>query len=468
LKNSGTVVSSAATTFNSSVNIAGLTTIDNLNTKKQADTLVPALWSSSQTYSFNDGMVYTLASNDTPMTSLSINDIPDTPLKSYNFTFMIQPITVDSPYYLKPPTDVIIINGKISPFYGLENVSLPATYTYLIQEIKIINTSNTSTPSFSAFTNVSGFGYTEQLQQTLLIAGGGTNNTVSLSRDNGVSWVQSQYLNGEGYRCAFNGKIIVMGLTNNIMYSNDFGINWTLTGFTLMSIVYNIIYIEETSKWFAVGSNSSSKRTIASSVDGINWTLLDTTIFNRRCYNIVYNGSVYIAVGWGTYPLAKSSDGINWDYITTLPQVPGYHIFNDGNQYIASSEANRNSTGGNIWTSQDGVTWDTSKNIDLQFDVRCIAYNGIDTYVASGSKNGFLSGTIFYYWSNDLINWYPPNNYLLGTINWWIDWNGKYFTICGDSNNGVSIIYSLDGKNWTASDNQPFTNKCYGTSSITY
>jgi hypothetical protein len=105
-------------------------------------------------------MVYTLASNDTQMTSLSINDIPTSPLKSYKFTFIIKPITVDSPFYLKLTTDVIIINGKKTPFYGLETVSLPATYSYLIQEIKVINTSTTATPSFSAFTNVSGFGYT--------------------------------------------------------------------------------------------------------------------------------------------------------------------------------------------------------------------------------------------------------------------------------------------------------------------
>jgi hypothetical protein len=398
-------------------------------------------------------MVYTLASNDTPMTSLSINDIPDTPLKSYNFTFMIQPITVDSPYYLKPPTDVIIINGKISPFYGLENVSLPATYTYLIQEIKIINTSNTSTPSFSAFTNVSGLGYTKQLQ-TLSFAGGGTNNTLSLSKDNGVSWVQSQNLNLNAYgRVGFDGKIIVMGNNRNIIYSNDFGESWILTGFALMTFVNNIVYFEKTGVWFAAGFNTDVSRHIARSLDGINWTLLDTTIFSYRCYKIVYNGSTYIAVGDGTtYPLAKSNDGINWDFITTTPQIKGLHIFNDGNQYIFSGE------GGNVWTSQDGITWDTSK-AKLSFNGACIDYNGIDTYVAIGARNNF--------WSNDLINWYPANNSLSANC-YWVDWNGKYFTIGGDSVDGVSIMYSLDGKNWTVSNNQPFTNYCLGMSSITY
>jgi hypothetical protein len=176
LRNSGTVVSSGSTTFNSSVNIAGLATIDNLdisgllNTKKQADTLVSASFSASQTYSFNDAMIYTLASNDTPMTSLSINDIPTTPLKSYKFTFIIKPDTLDSPFYLKPNKNVISVNNESIPLYGLENISLPATYTYLIQEIKVINTSTTATPSFSAFTNVSGFGYTPPPSTPLIIS----------------------------------------------------------------------------------------------------------------------------------------------------------------------------------------------------------------------------------------------------------------------------------------------------------
>jgi sugar lactone lactonase YvrE len=154
-------------------------------------------------------MVYTLASNDTPMTSLSINDIPDTPLKSYNFTFIIQPITVDSPYYLKPPTDVIIINGKKTPFYGLENVSLPATYTYLIQEIKVINTSTTATPSFSAFTNVSGLGYTPPPPPPQLII-----STILTNNDYNFLTCIRYDLNGNLYIGLTNG--IILSFINNV------------------------------------------------------------------------------------------------------------------------------------------------------------------------------------------------------------------------------------------------------------
>ena len=97
LKNSGIVVSSAATTFNNSITIAGQTNVSNLsvsallNAKQATDTLVSATFSAAQTFSFNGGMVYTLISNSTTTTTLAITDLPTTPQQSYIFTFIIQP-----------------------------------------------------------------------------------------------------------------------------------------------------------------------------------------------------------------------------------------------------------------------------------------------------------------------------------------------------------------------------------------
>jgi hypothetical protein len=131
---------------------------------------------------------------------------------------MIQPITSDSPYYLKPPTDVIVINGKKTPFYGLETVSLPATYTYLIQEIKVINTSTTSIPSFSAFTNVTGFGYTVPPPVPLII-------TTLLTSEYSLRCMRFN-LNGILY---FGNEGIIQSFSNNTI--TTVAGNWTL-GFT--------------------------------------------------------------------------------------------------------------------------------------------------------------------------------------------------------------------------------------------
>ena len=163
LKNSGIVVSSAATTFNSAVTIAGQTNVSNLsvsallNAKQATDPLLSATFSAAQTFSFNGGMVYTLISNSTTTTTLAITDLPTTPQQSYIFTFIIQPSAANSPYWIKPNTNFISANGISTPLYGLQNVALPAAYTYIVQQMTVINSSTTATPSFIAFTSLSAY-----------------------------------------------------------------------------------------------------------------------------------------------------------------------------------------------------------------------------------------------------------------------------------------------------------------------
>ena len=163
LKNAGIVVSSASTTFNSAVTIAGQATVSNLsvsallNAKQFTDALVSATFSAAQTYSFNNGMVYTLISNSTTTTTLAITDLPTTPQQSYIFTFIIQPSATNSPYWIKPNTNFISANGISTPLYGLQNVALPAAYTYIVQQVTVINSSTTTTPSFIAFTSLSAY-----------------------------------------------------------------------------------------------------------------------------------------------------------------------------------------------------------------------------------------------------------------------------------------------------------------------
>ena len=163
LKNAGIVVSSASTTFNNSITIAGQTNVSNLsvsallNAKQFTDALVSATFSAAQTYSFNNGMVYTLTSNSTTTTTLAITDLPTTPQQSYIFTFIIQPSATNSPYWIKPNTNFISANGISTPLFGLQNAALPAAYTYIVQQVTVINTSTTTSPNFITFTSVSGY-----------------------------------------------------------------------------------------------------------------------------------------------------------------------------------------------------------------------------------------------------------------------------------------------------------------------
>jgi sugar lactone lactonase YvrE len=246
-----------------------------------------------------------------------------------------------------------------------------------------------------------------------------------------------------------------MGGREDIAYSDDFGNTWVSTGFASMLYIYQVLYVAKTKRWIAVGY-SSTNNTIAYSDDGINWTL-SNPIFDLRCYDVIYNGTVYIAVGWGEYSMATSSDGISWAYnntfrLTNNPQY-SYCIFYDGSRYILGS----NDSGGNIATSSDGITWVNEGYI--QMHIRRIAYNG-DTYVAVGSSG--------YYYSNDLKTWITPATKLTGEV-FWVNWNGTNFVIGSTplSDSTVNIIYSPDGINWTPSDNTQITGTVYGISSIT-
>jgi hypothetical protein len=186
LKNSGVVVSSGNTTFNGTVDIGALCTVDNINVvsaldtatanitglcsanslkvttsleagtitaplatidtlttstlkaRNSSDTLTSDFWRNDQVYSYTNGMVYSLISDNAVVNSVSFINVPTTTNQTYIFTFIMQPSTVNSPYYIKSSTNTININGTSIELYGLQNVSLPANYTYLVQQISII------------------------------------------------------------------------------------------------------------------------------------------------------------------------------------------------------------------------------------------------------------------------------------------------------------------------------------------
>ena len=134
--------------------INALATLQPVNSTNISQT---ATFSSSQSYDLNNGLIYSLASNSTVMTTISFTNIPITPQNSYIFTFLLTPSTASTPYYIIPNSNFVTINGTSCPLYGLTNITLPSTYTILNQQIIVINTSTTFTPSFIALTSVSGY-----------------------------------------------------------------------------------------------------------------------------------------------------------------------------------------------------------------------------------------------------------------------------------------------------------------------
>jgi hypothetical protein len=188
LRNSGIAFSSANTTFSGTVDIGALCTVNNLtstglisgnvsatnitssllgsfrdinvsgslNAKQSIDSLVSASFLATQTYSYKNGMVYFMATDSTIVSSFSITDLPiNSPLKSYIFTFILQPTSANSAFYINPAN--VLIDGTSTALTGLANIVLPSSYTHLVQQITIINRSTTTTPSYVALTSVSAY-----------------------------------------------------------------------------------------------------------------------------------------------------------------------------------------------------------------------------------------------------------------------------------------------------------------------
>ncbi len=201
LQISGVANSSAQTTFQNTVDIKSLLTVDNikvntlanlenisvsalidasninvsgninstsaridtltverlLKAKQSTDTLTAEVFRSEQVYSFTNGMVYSIISSNTTVNSVSFINIPTTTNQSYIFTFILRPSSVNSPYYIKPSSNTINVNGVSISLYGLQNVTLPTNYTFLVQQISIIYNLYSSSPQFIALTSVSGY-----------------------------------------------------------------------------------------------------------------------------------------------------------------------------------------------------------------------------------------------------------------------------------------------------------------------
>ena len=102
---------------------------------------------------------------------------------------------------------------------------------------------------------------------------------------------------------------------NTIATSID-GINWTSEGNSLFNVsahkveYHNKIgnvYIQHPTLALGEGIH-----TIAYSYDGISWRGLGNTVFTTARKDALWSGNKWIAVGSGTNTLAYSKDGFNW------------------------------------------------------------------------------------------------------------------------------------------------------------
>ena len=149
LKSSGSNVSSNAI----NTNFNGLVT-NSIKSKQSIDSFIPSVFSNSMIFDFNVNMIFSMDIILLQNSSVSFINIPVTPLQTYIFTFLIKP-TLNSKFFINPLNNLIDVNEFTTvPIYGISNVSLPNLFTFIIQQITIINTSSTAIPNFISITSV--------------------------------------------------------------------------------------------------------------------------------------------------------------------------------------------------------------------------------------------------------------------------------------------------------------------------
>ena len=102
----------------------------------------------------------------------------------------------------------------------------------------------------------------------------------------------------------------------------------------------------------SIAGGPGTTNTLYWSLDGINWTGLGKTIFSGTCFNIAYNGSIFLATGSGTNTIAYSYNGKDWTGLGTTILATASSIAWNGITWLIASI-----TGTVILTSYNGIQW---------------------------------------------------------------------------------------------------------------
>lgn len=229
---------------------------------------------------------------------------------------------------------------------------------------------------------------------------------------------------------------------NDVIISND-GVVWS--GAPIDNNLWrDIIWIAQLGLFVIVSSTGAVSR-VRTSPDAITWT--QQTSLLKNWYAIAYSPSLNRIVivsqtGSAGSNIARSSDGINWSYVTFAdvqswnsvcwsPQLSKFLM-------VAQDGANRSAI------SSDGITWSGSNSLGTTANWVRVAWSpDLGIFVAVGAGVGNFSKKA---WSADGVTW----NLLAAETTEFVDlvWSDgmKAFFAMSDS----SAQISSDGLTWTA------------------
>ena len=246
--------------------------------------------------------------------------------------------------------------------------------------------------------------------------------------------------------------MVGLGGSNNTLGYSYNGTEWYGLGTSIFSSNGNAAAWNG-SLWVAAGYGSTNS--LAYSPDGINWTGLGQTIFAGSGLDIAWNGTMFVAGGGGTNNLAYSYNGIDWTGLGTINWTSAtYAVGWNGLLWVAGGLDGHALTTNSFAYSFDGINWNSSSAsiFNVCYD---IAWNG-SLWVAVGYGP---SDSIAY--SSNGINWSgATTNVFSNNGGFGVAWNGSLWVAVGYATN--KIAYSSDGSNWTVASTSIFVTGGYG------
>ena len=209
--------------------------------------------------------------------------------------------------------------------------------------------------------------------------GNGTVSPIQYSYD-GINWtssnISSSNQQSKCYGIAWNGSMWICigffdGSTNILARSYD-GTFWTIISYS-MNLTNPLNYgtiAYGNGKWI-IGVESTNTNMdedkIAYSTDGINWTVcLTQNDLLSGCLALEYNGTIWVAGGFGNNSIVWSDDGITWN---AAPSAINYlnkctSVCWNGTYFIGS-----NLLSTNMIYSSDGKNWKNLSRELLKFEL---------------------------------------------------------------------------------------------------
>jgi len=247
-------------------------------------------------------------------------------------------------------------------------------------------------------------------------------------------------------RSTADGRLAAIGQTTGSLASIDGGLTWQYGGLTSLSgnLFLDLEWFPATGAFFA-SVQEGANRGIYSSTDGLAWTRVANLSFEK----IGASPTMLVNVGASSLGggIASSPDGVNW----TLRTSPTANFLQDvywtGSQFVAVGAS------GTIITSADGMSWALRTSS---------ATSGINAVLRGAASSPSLlvvvgdGGTILT--SDSGISWVQRSSSTLFPLRR-VTWTGTEFVAVGGD--GI-VVRSPNGIDWSTQAT-PYTNPLFGS-----